>query len=127
MKKMEPSVLASTGADGELGSKTTTRARPPRTTNTSTGPFPRRDCIPEVSGPPRPSHYSRLRPQPVEVIEAWGLGWHLGNALKYIARAGHKDDELRDLRKALWFIRRRLQVREAEMDGAPTPPPEDQE
>lgn len=74
----------------------------------------------------RPSHYSRLSPQPIEVIEAWGLGFHLGGALKYIARAGHKESELRDLRKAEWFIHRQIQLREAQLAGLQAPPPDTQ-
>lgn len=75
----------------------------------------------------RPSHYARLSPQPIEVIEGWRLSFSLGSALKYIARAGHKDDELRDLRKAIWFLKRQLAVREAELAGRQAPKPGDQE
>ena len=44
------------------------------------------------------------------VIEAWGLGFNLGNALKYISRAGRKDPEKteEDLQKAIWYINREL-------------------
>ena len=47
----------------------------------------------------------------IKVIEAWELGFSLGNAVKYIARAGKKggkEKEIEDLRKALWYIRREL-------------------
>lgn len=70
-----------------------------------------------------PDHYSRLSPQPIEVIEAWGLDFEMGSALKYIARAGHKEDELRDLRKAIWFLNRKLEVREAQLAGLQPPAP----
>jgi hypothetical protein len=79
-----------------------------------------------LSASTRPSHYKRLRPQPIEVIEGWGLNFALGSALKYVARAGYKEDELRDLRKAIWFLRRHLAVREAELSGGTKPSPEDQ-
>lgn len=47
-----------------------------------------------------PEHYNRLNPQPKDVIRAWGLNFNLGSAVKYISRAGHKDDILyRILRK----------------------------
>ena len=39
-----------------------------------------------------PEHYNRLNPQPKDVIRAWGLNFNLGSAVKYISRAGHKDD-----------------------------------
>ncbi|HWR49911.1 MAG TPA: DUF3310 domain-containing protein [Bryobacteraceae bacterium] len=62
----------------------------------------------------RPAHYTRLNPEPLDVIEAWGLGWHLGNVLKYIARAGHKGSELQDLRKARNYLDRLIALREKE-------------
>ena len=42
----------------------------------------------------------------IKVIEAWGLNFTLGNALKYISRAGKKDPTktIEDLRKALFYI-----------------------
>ena len=55
-----------------------------------------------------PPHYVATSIEPIDVVEAWGLGFHLGNAVKYIARAGHKDgahiDD--DLAKAAWYIDR---------------------
>jgi hypothetical protein len=55
-----------------------------------------------------PPHYTRGGIETIDVIEAWGLGFHLGNALKYIARAGHKGDALEDLQKARWYIDRAI-------------------
>lgn len=55
-----------------------------------------------------PQHYKTLDPEPITVIESWGLDFHLGNALKYIARAGKKGDELEDLRKADWYLKRKI-------------------
>lgn len=42
----------------------------------------------------------------IKVIEAWGLGFSLGNAVKYLARAGKKPgaDVVKDLQKAVWYI-----------------------
>lgn len=51
-----------------------------------------------------PKHYNRLNPQPKDVIRAWGLNFNLGSAVKYISRAGHKDDIVQDLKKAQEFI-----------------------
>lgn len=47
----------------------------------------------------------------IKVIEAWKLGFHLGNTVKYISRAGKKDTskELQDLEKALWYLQRRIE------------------
>jgi hypothetical protein len=74
----------------------------------------------------RPSHYQRYDPEPITVIERWGLGFALGNVLKYIVRAAHKGEELRDLRKALWYLARHIEVRKAELAGREIPAPGDQ-
>jgi hypothetical protein len=44
----------------------------------------------------------------IKVIEAWGLGFHLGNVVKYISRAGKKDATKQDLLKALWYLERKI-------------------
>lgn len=44
----------------------------------------------------------------INVIEAWDLGFNLGNVVKYIARAGHKGIALTDLEKALWYLQREV-------------------
>ena len=44
----------------------------------------------------------------IKVIDAWGLGFSLGNAVKYIARAKHKGTETEDLRKAVWYIQHEI-------------------
>lgn len=62
-----------------------------------------------------PSHYGGDNPyEAIRVIEAWGLDFCLGNAVKYIARAGKKADALTDLRKARWYLDRRIQQMESE-------------
>jgi hypothetical protein len=46
----------------------------------------------------------------IKIIEALGLGFHLGNTLKYLVRAGKKStDELTDLRKAKWYLDRYIE------------------
>lgn len=52
----------------------------------------------------KPEHYNYSKIQPKDVIRAWGLNFNLGSAVKYIARAGHKDDIVQDLSKAIQFI-----------------------
>lgn len=59
-----------------------------------------------------PAHYGGDTPyEAIKVIEAWDLGFHLGNALKYIARAGKKDRKttIEDLEKARWYIGRQIE------------------
>ena len=55
-----------------------------------------------------PSHYTDGRIEVIDFIEDKKLGFHLGNAVKYIARAGKKDPEkeIEDLEKAIWYIER---------------------
>jgi hypothetical protein len=55
---------------------------------------------------PHDKHYRKLKIQPLEVIEAWNLGFHLGNVVKYIARAKLKGQEKEDLEKALFYLKR---------------------
>lgn len=58
---------------------------------------------------PGGEHYGKLDPMPIEVIDAWGLGFNLGNALKYIARAGIKTvDPIQDLEKAQYYVTREI-------------------
>ena len=47
----------------------------------------------------------------IKVIEAWSLDFCLGNVVKYISRAGKKDPakELEDLKKASWYLNRRIE------------------
>lgn len=44
----------------------------------------------------------------IKVIEAWELGFNLGNVVKYIARAGKKGDAKQDLEKAVWYLNREI-------------------
>ena len=53
----------------------------------------------------------------IKVIQAWGLNFPLGNAIKYISRAGKKDPTktVEDLRKALFYIQ--YEIDRIERDG----------
>lgn len=55
-----------------------------------------------------PAHYTRGGIETIDFIEAKELNFRLGNAVKYIARAGHKGDALEDLRKARWYLEREI-------------------
>jgi len=58
-----------------------------------------------------PDHYLKESGfEVIDVIEAWNLDFSLGNAVKYIARAGLKDPEKKkqDLNKAIWYIERTI-------------------
>jgi len=53
-----------------------------------------------------PTHYHPGTYEAIKVINAWGLGFSLGNVIKYISRAGRKNssNELEDLKKAQWYL-----------------------
>lgn len=55
-----------------------------------------------------PKHYNQFSIEPIDVIEDWKLNFHLGNTIKYIARAGIKDPArlVEDLEKAEWYLHR---------------------
>lgn len=59
-----------------------------------------------------PPHYKTGGVETINFIEAKGLDYHLGNVVKYITRAGKKDDEVQDLKKARWYLERAIAVRE---------------
>lgn len=72
--------------------------------------------MPEVD-PTNPSYYKDAGVEPITAIEAWGLGFCLGNAVKYIARAGKKGDRLEDLKKAAWYLHREISNLERSADA----------
>ena len=56
-----------------------------------------------------PAHYTRGGIETIDFIEAKGLNFHLGNAVKYISRAGFKQDaKIQDLEKAIWYLTREI-------------------
>ena len=63
-----------------------------------------------------PSHYNMGKYEAIDVIEDWELGFNLGNTVKYISRAGHKDKDkvIEDLKKAAWYLDREIKRIEKE-------------
>lgn len=57
-----------------------------------------------------PAHYGGAdNPyEAIKVIEAWSLGFNLGNTVKYISRAGKKGAAVEDLKKARWYLDREI-------------------
>ena len=82
---------------------------------------PKKDSEPEEKSIPtrtsqaqivdHPPHYGgEENPyEAIKVIEAWELGFNLGNTVKYLARAGKKGDKLLDLQKAAWYLNREIE------------------
>ncbi|RMF86087.1 MAG: DUF3310 domain-containing protein [Planctomycetota bacterium] len=62
-----------------------------------------------------PAHYTFGAIEVIDAIEAWDLGFHLGNVVKYVARAGRKGERLSDLRKASWYLQREIKRLEQEV------------
>lgn len=60
-----------------------------------------------------PAHYTDGKIEVIDFIEDKGLGFCLGNAVKYISRAGKKDKTktIQDLQKAAWYLNREIETR----------------
>lgn len=56
-----------------------------------------------------PSHYKDHGIEPIDYIESHELNFNLGNVIKYVSRAGFKDDKLIDLVKASWYLEREIE------------------
>ena len=60
-----------------------------------------------------PSHYGGKDNvyEAIKVIDAWDLDkdFYLGNAVKYLSRAGKKDNVVQDLKKAIWYIEKKIE------------------
>ena len=60
-----------------------------------------------------PNHYGgKDNPyEAIKVIEAWDLDFCLGNVIKYVSRAGKKENNssIQDLQKAAWYLNRRIE------------------
>ncbi len=57
-----------------------------------------------------PQHYGGVNNafEPIKIIEHYDLNFMLGNSIKYILRAGKKDDTIQDLEKALFYLQREI-------------------
>lgn len=55
-----------------------------------------------------PAHYNTGKIEVIDFLEDQKLGFHEGNAVKYICRAQYKGNEIQDLKKALWYLDRKI-------------------
>lgn len=55
-----------------------------------------------------PPHYTEGGIETIDFIEAKGFNYHLGQVIKYVSRAGKKNDALEDLKKARWYLDREI-------------------
>ena len=58
-----------------------------------------------------PEYYRRGPIQPWDFIRSQELNFHLGNVIKYVCRAGHKDDDIEDLSKAIHYLSNEIEFR----------------
>ena len=58
-----------------------------------------------------PEYYRRGSIQPWNFIRSQELNFHLGNVIKYVCRAGYKDDDIEDLSKALHYLSNEIEFR----------------
>lgn len=64
-----------------------------------------------------PSHYKGKHLEAIQVIEAFDLGFNLGNTIKYVLRAGKKENRLEDLKKAQWYLLREISNAESKPES----------
>jgi hypothetical protein len=71
-------------------------------------------CMRDKEQVDHPKHYNTGKFEVIDVIEDWQLDFHIGNVVKYVSRAGRKSDdtEIQDLKKALWYLKRRIEILE---------------
>lgn len=60
--------------------------------------------------PTKPKHYQTNTIDVIDFCSAYNLNFNRGNVVKYVCRAGRKDNELEDLEKALDYIKREIQT-----------------
>lgn len=83
---------------------------------TSTTPNKARESV--DLDPIKPSYYNDTKITPFNVIDDWDLNFYLGNAIKYIKRAGKKDgnSRLQDLKKVREYIDHEIKAEEIKHD-----------
>lgn len=66
-----------------------------------------------------PTHYNTGTIEVCDFIEDQRLGFHLGNVVKYVCRAGRKSraTRIQDLEKAVWYLQRKIDLLMAKMEG----------
>jgi len=62
----------------------------------------------------KPAHYAEGRAyEPIDVIYDWELGYNLGSVVKYVSRAGRKQNLLQDLKKARFYLNKEIEALES--------------
>ena len=58
-----------------------------------------------------PPHYNVEGFEVIDIIDAFGLNFNMGNALKYLLRADRKGNKEQDIHKALWYLQREINTK----------------
>ena len=67
-----------------------------------------------------PAHYGKGEEdvyETIKVIDAWNADFCIGNAIKYLSRAGKKGSAIEDLKKAIWYINHKIELLEKEREN----------
>lgn len=66
-----------------------------------------------------PAHYNKGKIEVIEFIEDQKMGYNIGNATKYLCRAGVKNPKkiVEDLKKAIWYVNREIELLESKGEG----------
>jgi len=67
-----------------------------------------KEVVARIDAINHPPHYKVGGIETIDFIEAKQLDYHLGNVVKYISRADHKDSKLENLKKAQWYLNRAI-------------------
>jgi len=58
-----------------------------------------------------PKHYNVDGYEVIDIIDAFGLNFNMGNALKYLLRADRKGNKEQDINKAIWYLQREINTK----------------
>jgi len=64
-----------------------------------------------------PDYYQRGNVEVWDFIRDQGLNYHLGNVIKYVCRSGFKEDDLKDLKKAIHYLENEIEFRSQQRDS----------
>lgn len=56
----------------------------------------------------RPDYYNVGDIEVIDFIDSWGFNFNLGSVIKYVARCNYKENKIKDLQKAIYYIEREI-------------------
>ena len=57
-----------------------------------------------------PTHYQSGKIEVIDIIDEFNLDFSLGNVIKYVLRCGKKDDDVTELKKAMWYLKHKIEL-----------------